>query len=936
MVKFFTLVLFLFVPLAGQSRGFDIIAYGSNNATTSSELVLILEELVQENPDQVKIVSIKEGFGYRKKSHYFVPEDADLRLNPEALNLSFRGEKSDSSWVFESARSYLIAPGGTPDFIIDWIRSKKNAVSSLNSNTRYWNDLTTYKAKSFLSGSLETYELSDPYSQADTQWKVAPYMEYALRFKGELYKFRVIPKSYGGLNRLISTLKAKAKPDSILISSGNVLHDERERYNLIGQFFKDHKNAFIVPSITEIENLAQADVDEVMAKINSERSLSLNVCLLKGETCEPLFKPYSTVQVGAQKIAVVGLTSPELQPDIEKFVINLPKLKNVTVKTPEQIGLESFILKIRQEHDFVVLATNMTPGAVEKYLGDFVGADFLIYRDSRKFVWKQVSENKIKAYRERSPLHFLQRFDASATHISVARIKVSNKSITIRSEKHVLDQSRPSGAELNDVYPQDFINDFFNKNYVLPDHRVLYPDKLIARKTEFALMCAQLLKIGFNAEVGVSSIQNQNSTVIGNQDERGVRTWLNQNDSVQIVYMTGSNLKKLYELNQQLTGDEKLAFFGLSSDYKINGLSVGEREVYRVVMPQTVAMASRYGIQGAPVIGSFSIDEKGQYVDSENGNSVSVSSFIITELKNHWARYTSDRKSNIKQVDTYKRLFEGLPIEQVSGYWTHSLDNLSLEYSQLTTTDASAFAAVQDSRLKSVDQRYFAANVNYKASYNKYPFVNELGLSARYSKLELFPSGSPSVINILDDQLRVFGNISAPIYSIEKNQWLGREYGPFLEVAYFTEFEADSTASLERRVEGLAGLKFFKGDFIRTASAALTTNNYLTDTDNRNVLGFNVKAEATRNVFSEKIQYKLGTEYTYFFNDDSPSADLRSRFLLDQSLNMNVVTKVTFGPYLRYFSLTRRSVDEAVNQTIIGINLTYTDFWKPKYQSSYR
>ena len=319
-----------------------------------------------------------------------------------------------------------------------------------------------------------------------------------------------------------------------------------------------------------------------------------------------------------------------------------------------------------------------------------------------------------------------------------------------------------------------------------------------------------------------------------------------------------------------------------------------------------------------------------QYSEDTN---VALNDYIIGELKKQWAEYIKDPESKKRQVETYKRLYEGKEIRDDGGYWTHTLDKLSIEYSQLTTTDATAFSTVTDSRLKTVDQRYFAASLNYKASYNRYPFLNELGLDARYSKLELFPVNSSSVINVLDDQIRAFGNIAAPIYSLENFNWLGRDYGPFIEVAYETEFEPNPPLPLQRKLDGLAGVKILNGDFIKSASAALMINRYLTETLIRNVFGFNLKLEAAKKVLGDQAEYKLFSEYSYYFDDDNAGADLRSRFILDQSLNLNVVRKVTFGPYLRYFSLSRRSIDESLSQTITGFTLTYSDFWKPKYST---
>lgn len=630
-------------------------------------------------------------------------------------------------------------------------------------------------------------------------------MEYVVQYAESTFTIRVIPKSFGGLTRIINTLNSQADASSILVSTGNFLIDDLERYSLMEQLFIKNKNAFVVANSAEVKNLGNEELDAALKRLSQERVISVNVCETEGKNCKDLFKPHVSVNINGLKVAVVGFTSPDVQGEIDKSSATRPRLKNFKVREPDEIKLEDYILNLHAEHDIVVLATNLDPAGVEKYIGDVVGIDFLIYLSSRKYAWREESSTVVREFKIRFPLHPMQRQEASSISFTKVNLQLTQPDIKIKTQRFILNQAKHSGKEINDVYPHDFVEGFYKKEYVLPDHRV--------------------------------------------------------------------------------------------------------------AMPKTVALASQYKIST-------------QYSED---TFVALNDFIIGELKKQWAMYVKDPESKKQQIETYMRFYEGKEIRDEGGYWTHTLDKLSVEYSQLTTTEATAFSTVTDSRLKTVDQRYFAASLNYKASYNRYPFLNELGLDARYSKLELFPAGTSSVINVLDDQIRVYGNIAAPIYSIDKHHWFGRDYGPFFEVAYETEFEPNPPLPLQRKLDGLAGVKILNGEFFKAASAALMTNRYLTETGTRNVFGFNLKLEAAKKVLGDHAEYKLFSEYSYFFDDDIAGADLRSRFILDQSLNLNVVRKVTFGPYLRYFSLSRKSIDESLSQIIIGFNLTYSDFWKPKY-----
>lgn len=930
------------------AKELKMFTFGGNNATTSSEVLLMLEEVVRAKSEDYKIISIKEGIGFRYQSDYYIPVDPDELIAPfsneKILDTGLLNKKigkldktAQVNEVYESGRAILVMTPETPPEFAEAIAAKRHTISKLNSNTRFWNDLKNYKVKSYLNSenSVEKFSFNNLAWHADKIWKLALFKEYVIQNKNKFFSVKVIPKAFGGLGRFFTAARQNLDSESVVVSSGNLLGDDNERWDFFESFFKDFKNAYVIAGGVEVEIAGGRFSDEKLRGILVDRVISYNLCELREKECVKLFKPFVTINSGGLKVAVVGLTSPEIQSDIDKLAATTPTLKNVRAEKPKTEDFEAFLFGLRKNHDLIVLATNMSAAYAGENYSELLGSDLLLFRSNRKFFWEENSELNIKNYAERFPLHALQRVDISTTYGQLFKISKKDKDLQINSHRLIFDQSQNSGAEFNDVYTRSLVENFFKMEFILPDHKELFRDKLVADRTEFAKMSAQLLKRRFNAEVGIFNEQPQNTTVVGPQEERGVRTWIRNDDYVEVLYLKGDELKRLYQFNQDLRGDDKLAFNGLSSDLKINGLSVNDREYYRVVLPKTIGESRQYSIKSALLADKFVKLSDGSYQDSENGQPMNLADFIIGYLKEFWKSYNQEVNVSKKAelTDIYKKLYKGEAIDPVEGYWTHSLDNLSLEYSQLTTTDASAFSSVTDSRLKTVDQRYIAASFNFKSSFKKSPFVNELGLSARYSKQEVLPSSGPSVVTILDDQIRAYANASLPVYSLENYDWLGREMGPYTEISYETEFEAEPGLSLQKNLTGFAGWKVFSGDFIKSASVFALINKYMTDSNPRTVTGAGFKFEASKQVFTDQAEYKINSEYRYFFDDDDPVADIRSRLVFDQSFNLNITDKISFGPYFRYFSLTRKSLNETVSQNVIGVNLTYSDFWKPKYRT---
>lgn len=157
----FILPLLFYSFAYGQSL--SILSFGGNNATTSTDLVVLLEDLAQNSGNKMKIVSAREGIGYRKKSSYLMPQAANQVLDTKVLSdLVGTVRKPERFTVFESARAFMILPQDISKDFFELLKSKKNSVSRINSNPRFWSDLTNYSAGGASTEKLHRYDLNQP------------------------------------------------------------------------------------------------------------------------------------------------------------------------------------------------------------------------------------------------------------------------------------------------------------------------------------------------------------------------------------------------------------------------------------------------------------------------------------------------------------------------------------------------------------------------------------------------------------------------------------------------------------------------------------------------------------------------------------------------------------------------------------------------------
>lgn len=931
-----------------RAQQFDVISYGGVASTLSSELVLIVEEAVKNSGGRLKIIEIQNGLAYRNQASFFIPNLVTEHVAPTELERLkvLANKKSETLFYLESARSLLVMSSDTPAGLKDYLEQRRSTSTLFNNYTRYWDDLSLAQLQFNEKEDGQTVEYNTQKGEwsGDSSWWMTFYTRYRVSFEGHEFSLVMIPKSYGGLDRLLTAVKKEKTNNMILLSAGNIVPSPDDESSAQSTLFTIGQLGRQVVSVGVAELVGLKDYVEPYM-LNPSKSdhplefISSNVCIKKGDQCEPVFEPFTIVDVAGLKVAVVGVTSPSDKFIVEKVSHRYGWLKDYAVQDPLPELRDNILPRLHSKVDFVFLLTDMTPEEYGKILPQLNGVDAAFTRNDRRYNWQQKSTHRFTKYKQRVPHWPLTEVSSSDIDYSKSTFKLEADSLTIESQKKPLDHAVPVKGELIDGYIENLARMVTHKDVVLPDHRTLYPDKVIPSKEEFAKLAAEVMRRDLNAEVGVFNLKTQGSNMVGAQDASVVRTWVRDDEDLQIIYLTGSDIKKLITANKTAEDPYKLAIIGVDDQGRIENFAIRDGEKYRVAISSTITSSlAHYGITAPPQqintfkkIGSV-------YVDDEiNGQNRLLSDFLVDQLRRRYQSFNTqtDPQSLMSSSESYRALYEGRAPVEPEGYWVHDLKRLQLEYSQVSTGDVAAFSNVQDSRLQSTDQRYFSSTLAYAASYRQYPFVNELGLNISYTKLELQPEGSPQINNILNDEIRFYANTTVPIYTIEKAKWFGREMGPFTELAYDTEFDQDPGQELKKNLLAFVGWKVLNGEFVKSTSLSLMIEKQLAEGDKRQAVGANLRFELGSSFYEKQAQYRAYFDYRYFFNDDdTTNADLRSRLSFDQYFDLKLLGELSFGPFFKYFSLTRKTVNETVNQTVVGVSLNYTNSWKPRFSQS--
>ncbi len=930
-------------PSGHASSGVNILAYGSPSSTMSGDLLLLVENVIKESQGKIQIIDQSRGLAFRKNSTYLL---TTLKHREAELNRFIQKSKplEKKFQIFETSRSLLVLSYQAPIEFIQKLKDKQSDAIQHQGVNRYWDDLKWSKIKGGIAENSQKEKF--PYYYFDRKnwnieknWKFSFFITYKLSFEGQEFNVTVLPKSFGGLERITNTLKSNRNANTLILSTGDITPAPEIENTDSNSLVELSKQGHHVISASSAEVIGLKKFIEPYNLEHSKNAAlqftSANILVEDeaGGKSKPLFEPYVFIEKNGIKFAIIGVASSKEQNAIEKASAKNTWLKKIKIIDPVPILKDEILPKIHSKCDVVVLITNLSNEEYGKLYSSLNGVDLVFHRQQRVFDWSLQSASEFSDYRERVPQLPIDEIVSGDVFISKTNLKINKKKMSLVNTKILLDQSINSDSDklIDDVY-EEFSNIFSGKDIVLPDHKRIYPNEIILSKEEFANLAAELMRREFNAEIGVFAIQEQNSNIVGEQEASLIKTWVKPNEQVEVLYLTGSDLKSLINLNKSVNENQKLVIAGIDNKFKITGISVRDNELYRIAISSLVSSNPSVYL---PVTNAksradlFKVEMNKGFVEAKEGKPILMSDFLINSLRGLYK--TTQNLPESEFITSYKNFYEGKSISKIDGYWINEIKNIQIEYSQLTTTDASAFSNLQDSRLKTVDQRYFSSNLSYLATYRKYPFVNEIGLKTQYAKQELLPSNSAEIKNILSNDILIFANIGLPIYSVTNNPNFATDMGPYIEMAYNTEFEKNGTADLKRNLLSSFGWKLMNGNILKSAKFAMVHERKFASDSNINLMGFSSRVEISKSLFDGTNTYRSDIEYRYFFDGvNDLSSDLRSRFSWDQYYDLKVFDNLTFGPFLKYYSLTKQSVQETTSQVLVGVSLNFSNMWKSK------
>ena len=483
----------------------------------------------------------------------------------------------------------------------------------------------------------------------------------------------------------------------------------------------------------------------------------------------------------------------------------------------------------------------------------------------------------------------------------------------------------PSLAEYEERLYAFFISP---QEAVLPDPRALWPEvkppRLFYRPTDFWNLAAGILRETRRTEISFLQVRTLGSNIPGEYPESFVAEWMSPDRSVAAFQLPGSALRGLlnrvsrdpvdmpYSLSQMkyLKGGW-LAAAGVDAKGRVGGLPLRDDELYSVSATDDLLKDS----QAFP-----EFQQALKPVLSQRTLSPAVLEWLKTRKRRAWAGYLEEMASRCEGKTPPR------PI------WRIHLRDLSFQFADTQVRNNDSFPEVRDARIQTIDQILVQGSARLFSELYWGRLRWDVGTSADYGKLTLKPRGVAPIKNETADQLLVETELRHRSLRWERGSF-GWSAGPFLNVAYDTEFTRPLNTPFRRYFRVKPGLKLFEGSLLSELYvSAVSETDYSTPRPNTEYglsagLELAVPVPRTRGAL---LRGKAGYLRFAPSRSDTPD-DLRSQLYLNGRFSVPIVGSLMLSPFVDYYRFDGKVVHEAGHNMLFGVALDYSFLWKPLF-----
>lgn len=255
--------------------------------------------------------------------------------------------------------------------------------------------------------------------------------------------------------------------------------------------------------------------------------------------------------------------------------------------------------------------------------------------------------------------------------------------------------------------------------------------------------------------------------------------------------------------------------------------------------------------------------------------------------------------------------------------WQLELKTLALDLTSTEVKNSEDYKDFPDAKLNADSQKLIKGRFHFSGDYFGQNYLWSNALFMEYGKTTIKPAEGEKLTTENADRILLSSDYTLRLWHV-KDFLGGFEAGPFVSLAYETEFNSSGDSPLKKIIRGNAGAKLFEGKYLKSLFAAGFMEYDFTYPEESTKYGYEAGIGLEYDI-REGVKAKFtGTFRDYCYESEKQATDLDYSLELDARMDVLVLKNLSVAPFINYYTAQGKYVGPRGENLYIGITLSFS------------
>ena len=255
--------------------------------------------------------------------------------------------------------------------------------------------------------------------------------------------------------------------------------------------------------------------------------------------------------------------------------------------------------------------------------------------------------------------------------------------------------------------------------------------------------------------------------------------------------------------------------------------------------------------------------------------------------------------------------------------WRANFRRVALDISSTSVGNAEEYKDSPNSKLSADGEEVVKGVFDFMLEHETIDSRWDNGVYAEYGKTKLKPAEGEDSKSENADKILVSSDYTLRLWSVQ--DFLGGfEAGPFVSVAYETEFNATGNNRIKKVVRGSAGAKLFEGKYLKSLFAAGFMEYDFTYPEHAVNYGYEAGLNLEYLVREGVTAKFMALFRDYCYTTKKLYTDLDYSLELDARMDVLVLKNLAVAPFINYYTAQGKYVGPRGENLYIGVSFSFS------------